>query len=221
MTKTEPIPVLYRDEDLVGVAKPPGLLVHRSSEAPDRDVLMTRVRDQEGRWVYPVHRVDRGTSGVVLFAWTSEGARDLHERLGRSTALKEYLVLCRGSTPQRFESRRPLGGKPARTEFEKVAEFHRSSLLRARLRSGRRHQIRRHLAHLAHQVIGDRRYGKSRINAANRALGLERIFLHARRVAFEHPRSGERIEIDCPLPEDLRRFLARVWPEGGARIATL
>ncbi len=206
-----PVPILHRDEQVVAVDKPPGLLVHRSREAPDRDVLLQRVRDQVGAHVYPVHRLDRPTSGVVLFALSSEATRALQEALRAPEARKEYLVLVRGSTPERFGSERPLGGKPACTEFERLAELSRCSLLRARLHTGRRHQIRRHLAHLAHQAIGDTRYGKGRINAFFRdTYGLPRLFLHAALLEVAHPATGEPLRVQSPLAADLRAFLRRL-----------
>lgn len=204
---SDELPILHLDEHLVAVDKPPGLLVHRTKQAPDRDVVLQRVAQQLGRWLYPVHRLDRGTSGVLVFALTSEAAAAIQRALQSGVADKQYLVAVRGDVGD-FEVRRPLTGKQARTEFERVAPLPRGTLLRARPRSGRRHQIRRHLAHCRHQVLGDRRYGKSRINQALReAHGLTRQFLHARRLTLPHPGSGLPLTVEAPLADDLSAVL--------------
>ena len=162
--------ILHQDDWLIAIHKPPGILVHRSREAPDRDVLVRRVRDAIGQRVFPVHRLDRGTSGVILFGLSSAAAGGIQKAMQASQVRKDYLVLVRNSTEDAFESRVPMKKKTtgkmqeAHTEFLKLGEFSRSSLLRARLHTGRRHQIRRHLNYMAHQVIGDRKYGKNRIN---------------------------------------------------------
>lgn len=218
-----PLDVLYLDETFVAVDKPPGILVHRTPQARDDPTYMLQLaRDQLGRLMFPVHRLDRNTSGVLLFALGSEEARLLHDRLQEPETRKEYLVLCRGSTPQVFESRRPLTGKEAWTEFTKITELSRSSLLRARIHSGRRHQVRRHLHHLAHQVIGDTRYGKGRINRFLReTYGLPRMFLHARSLELAHPVSQRPLKIEAPLADDLREYLLRLPDVDPSLVATL
>lgn len=217
MTRAEsPIEVLYRDAAMVAVAKPAGLLVHRTRASSDRHFLLQTLRDQLGSYLFPVHRIDRAASGIIVFAFSSEGARLLQMSICADSARKEYRVLVRGSTPERWESRRPLTGpsgepQPAWSTFEKIAELSRSSLVRAWIHTGRRHQIRRHLAHQSHQVIGDTSYGKGKINRFLRErYGLPRLFLHARRLDISHPRSGEPLTIEAPLAEDLRCFLERL-----------
>jgi len=216
MKGTHDIRILYLDETLVVVSKPSGLICHRTGESQDRVFLLQEVREMIGRRIYPVHRIDRAASGVVGFALGSEEARLLQAALRAPGARKEYLVLVRGSTPDRWESQIPLKNtagviKEAHSIFEKMAEFSRLSLLRASIRTGRRHQIRRHLAHAAHQVLGDSTYGKGRINRFFReTYGLPRMFLHAALLEFQHPRSGETVSVRCPLAEDLRAFLERL-----------
>jgi tRNA pseudouridine65 synthase len=196
------------------VNKPAGLLVHRTREAPDRVVLLQRLADQVGRYLFPVHRLDRGTTGPVVFGLSSEAAGALQAALQAESARKEYVTLVRGQAGD-FWVRRALTNRkgvkqPAETEFTRLATLPRCTLLRARLRTGRRHQIRRHLHHCRHQVIGDRKYGKSRINAAVEAEhGLRRAFLHAALLEVDHP-AGGRLEVRCPLPEDLRAMLERL-----------
>ncbi len=211
-----PIVVLHHDDDVVAVDKPGGLIVHRTRESSDRVFLVQLVREQIGRHVYPVHRLDRAVSGVMAFATSSEAARALQESLGAPDARKEYLALVRGDAPDRGETDRPLTSdrgvrREAFTEFECLARFSRMSLLRVRIRTGRRHQIRRHLSHLAHQVIGDTTYGKGRINRALReSYGLPRLFLHAALLDVRHPTLDERLSVRAPLAADLREFLERL-----------
>jgi tRNA pseudouridine65 synthase len=210
------IEVLLQDEAIVVVAKPPGLLCHRSTESGDRVFLLQTLRNQLGRLVYPVHRLDRAASGAIAFALGSDEARLLQAALGAPESRKEYLVLVRGETPASWESKRPLKNdagtvQDAHTVFEKVAGFSRLTLLRAAILTGRRHQIRRHLAHEAHQVLGDSTYGKGKINAFFREqYGLPRLFLHASSLEFLHPLTGAPTVVRCPLAEDLRAFLDRL-----------
>lgn len=209
-----PITVLYRDDAIVAISKPGGLLVHRSRESTDRVFLLQLLRDQLGAHLYPVHRLDRATSGVMLFAFSSSSARDLQAAL--ESATKEYVVLVRGSAPDRFVCDRPLRndrGEPqvTRSCFDKLAEFSRCSLLRGVIETGRRHQIRRHLAHEAHQVIGDTTYGKGRINQFFRdEYQLPRLFLHSWRLQLQHPVSGVPLQFVDPLAADLAEFLQRL-----------
>ncbi len=209
----DPIDILYQDEQVLVADKPPGLLVHRSRESSDRVFLLQQLRDQVGRYLYPVQRLDRAASGAISFALSSEAARDLQASLTSTTARKEYLVLVRGSAADSGEIERPLTGangkkKDALTRFEKIGEVYRSSLLKVRIFTGRRHQIRRHLAHLGHQIIGDTTYGKGKINRFLREEhGLPRMFLHCARLEFDHPGGAERVEVHAPLAEDLRAFL--------------
>ncbi|MHC4947341.1 MAG: RluA family pseudouridine synthase [Planctomycetota bacterium] len=209
--------IVHRDDDLVVVSKPGGMMVHRARGArPGEWFALQAVAHQLGGFLYPVHRLDRATSGLLCFALSSEMAAALHAALRSEATIKEYLVLVRGETPETFVSDRPLTSErgekqPARSEFRRLAVFSRCSLLAARITTGRRHQIRRHLAHLAHQVIGDSSHGKGRINRFFReTYGLPRMFLHARRLVVAHPRTGDRLDLADPLPEDLRAFLERL-----------
>lgn len=213
---TPEIEIVHRDDSIVAVSKPGGLLCHRSAESRDRVFLLQEVRRRLGAHLYPVHRLDRAASGILVMGLSPEAARGLQQALASPDARKEYLVVVRGSTPERWESSRPLTSdtgvvRPARTEFERIAEFSRLSLLRARLRTGRRHQIRRHLAHEAHQVLGDTTYGKGRINRFFRdEFGLPRLFLHASTLELRHPVTGRSIALRSPLAADLREFLGRL-----------
>ncbi|MEM7166700.1 MAG: pseudouridine synthase [Planctomycetota bacterium] len=209
-----PIEVLYRDQAMVAVAKPGGLLVHRSRESTDRVFLLQLLRDQLGAHLFPVHRLDRATSGVMVFAFSSDDARLLQSAL--ESATKDYVVLVRGATASAFDCDRPLRnerGEPqeCRSSFVKLAEFSRCSLLQGTIQTGRRHQIRRHLAHAAYQVIGDTTYGKGRINQFFRdEYALPRLFLHSWRLTVCHPRDGRSLQLGVPLAADLTAFLRRL-----------
>lgn len=227
MNAPPPLPVLYQDEALIAVAKPSGLAVHRGW-AEDRVVLMTLVRDMVGRRVHPVHRLDRGTSGVLLLAFEPEITRRLQEQLEAGRVEKRYLALVRGIPPEQGVIDHPIprapGGPrvPAVTEFRRLGTFERYALLEALPRTGRLHQIRRHFKHISHHLIGDVRYGKGEHNRLFRErFGLHRLALHALELAFEHPAAGRPLRLLAPVPEDLAgplRAMGLHWPEGVSRI---
>ncbi len=203
------LPILHRDEILLAVDKPSGLAVHRGA-ARDRVVALQLVRDQVGRHVHAVHRLDRATSGVLLFAFDPDAARRMQERFEAGGVEKRYLALVRGIPPEEGVIDHPIprdedGPRvPAVTEFRRLAVFERYALVEARPLTGRRHQIRRHFKHLSHPLIGDVRYGKGEHNRLFRErFGLHRLALHALELAFEHPETRERWRIAAPVPEDL------------------
>jgi tRNA pseudouridine65 synthase len=207
-----------RDEHLVVVDKPSGLAVHRGW-APERDVAMTRVRDAIGAHVYPVHRLDRGTSGVLVFALSSEVAHAMSDLFASGTVAKTYLALVRSVPPEQGLIDHPLQpgedrDEPrveARTAFVRREVFRRYSLVEARPETGRLHQIRRHLKHIACPIIGDVRYGKGEHNRFFREhFDLHRMFLHALRIRFPHPATGAQLEVEAPLPPELTVTLDRV-----------
>ncbi len=214
------IPVLYEDDHMVVVSKPGGLLVHRSREARDNRFLLQMVRDQMGgRWLYPVHRLDRACSGIVVFARSSNDAKLIQESFNGRFSRKYYLAVTRGEMPQRLEMDRPLTNRQtgkkqeARTVFElirliKIDDKHFASLVRARIYTGRRHQIRRHLAHAGNFILGDTTYGKGHINRVFRErYALPRLCLHAAQLEMEHPVTGKFLSFTDSIPEDLRDFL--------------
>jgi tRNA pseudouridine65 synthase len=203
------LPVLYRDGVLLAVDKPAGLAVHQGA-ARDRIVALQIVRGLAGRHVHAVHRLDRATSGVLLFALDAETARRMQEKFAAGEVAKRYLALVRGIPPEEGVIDHPIprveGGPrvPAVTEFRRLATFERYALVEARPRTGRLHQIRRHFKHLSHPLIGDVRYGKGEHNRLFRErFGLHRLALHALELAFDHPETGERLRIEAPVPEDL------------------
>jgi tRNA pseudouridine65 synthase len=169
--------------------------------------------------VYPVHRLDRPVSGVVLFALSSASAAQFQEALGSGSCIKEYSALVRGEIGAAGRSERPLTNRDtgriqeASTEWEPtrtwtVPSHGPISLIRVRIHTGRRHQIRRHLAHERHAILGDTTHGKGGVNRFMREeFGLGRIFLHASRLALEHPETGMSLVVESSLPSDLARVL--------------
>ncbi|HEY8380461.1 MAG TPA: pseudouridine synthase [Nannocystis sp.] len=208
------VPVLYRDEDLVIVAKPAGLVVHRGW-ADDDVALLDLAREATGAYVYPVHRLDRGASGAVVFARSSAGARALQEAWSEGRVEKRYLALVRGNPPEAAVIDHPIPRSedgprvPAVTEIATLARAGRYALVEARPRTGRLHQIRRHLKHISCPLIGDVRYGKGEHNRLFRErYALRRLALHAWSLALPHPRTGAQVRALAPVPADLAGALA-------------
>ncbi|GIW40395.1 MAG: pseudouridine synthase [Candidatus Binatia bacterium] len=225
-----PLDVLFEDEDLLVVDKPPGLVVH---PAPGhwQDTLVSALLH---RWKEPapgldalrpgiVHRLDKDTSGVLVVCKNLRTLEALARQFRERAVRKEYLAVVWG-VPARASGTidRPIGrhpverkrmavrseGRPARTRFERVASYGKVSLLRLYPETGRTHQIRVHLASAGHPVVGDRVYGRSRAEAT-RQLGVTRQLLHASALGFRHPRTGEEVFFEAPLPEDMRSVLER------------
>ena len=203
--------IVHRDARCVVVDKPSGLATHRGWDGGD-DALLQRVRDAVGRYVYPVHRLDRGASGLVLFALDADAARGLS--LAWPEADKRYLAITRGHPPDHVMIDHPIPRAPgedrvaARTEVWRREVFGRYALVEARLHTGRLHQIRRHLKHISCPLIGDVRYGKGEHNRIFRTEhGLSRLALHCTRIAVAHP-DGGALAVTSPLPDDLAAAIA-------------
>jgi len=204
------IEILYRDADVVAVNKPSGLAVHRGW-ADDDAFAMTLVRDLLGQWVYPVHRLDRGASGVLLFALSPAAARVICQRFEQHEVEKRYLALVRGAPPETIvvdHALRPDNSdvpQPAVTEVRRLEQLGRYAWVEASPRSGRLHQIRRHLKHLSCPIIGDVKYGKGEHNRLFREhYGLHRLALHASHLQLRGP-NDEPIQIAAALPAELAR----------------
>ena len=219
--------VLFVDDALAVVDKPAGLMVHDSALARgETDFAADRLREQFGKQIFLVHRLDRATSGCLLLAFDREIASALGKTLMARDVEKDYIAVCRGWPEARFTVDHPLDGgpgkplkKPAVTEFERLATCEldlpsagfptsRYAVLRARPVTGRFRQIRRHLKHLSHHLIGDTSHGDGRHNRAFRMLGIHRMLLHARRLAFVHPLTGMRIDVRAPFDPEFTRALA-------------
>jgi len=218
-----PIPIVYEDEFLVVVSKPAGLVVHPAPGHPSGtlvNALLARAgaTPAGGSAERPgiVHRLDAGTSGLMIVAKTADAHDALVAAMSERRVSRAYLALVEGvfetdtatvdapigrSPRHRKKMAVVTGGKPAVTETTTLERHRKTSFLEARPVTGRTHQIRVHLLAAGHPVVGDRVYGKDRKLAAS--LSLERPFLHAARLAFDHPISGARIELTAPLPPDL------------------
>jgi tRNA pseudouridine65 synthase len=203
--------ILHRDSRCVAVAKPSGIATHRGW-ADDDDALLQLVRDTVNAYVYPVHRLDRGASGIVLFALDREAARDFSAAWAHAD--KRYLAITRGHPPEELVIDHPIPRAPgeervpAVTEVRRLETFGRYALVEARPRTGRLHQIRRHLKHIACPLIGDVRYGKGEHNRIFRTShDLHRLALHATALSVPHP-DGTLLAITCPLADDLAAAVA-------------
>jgi tRNA pseudouridine65 synthase len=219
---TSALTILFRDESLIAVDKPAGLAVHRGW-AREHDVAMVRLRDQIGAHVFPVHRLDRATSGVLLFALSAETAARVCQAFAAGTTEKTYLALVRGVPPAEILVDHPLPpGEDthaprvsAQTLIVLREVFGRYSLVEARPLTGRLHQVRRHLKHISCPLIGDVNYGKGEHNRLFRERhGLHRLFLHATRLRLPHPEQGGQLDISSPLPAQLAAVLQSLR-EGG------
>jgi tRNA pseudouridine65 synthase len=219
--------VLYRDDTLAVVDKPAGLMVHDSALARgETDFAADRLRGQFGRPIFLVHRLDRATSGCLLLAFDRDTASALGKTLMSHAFEKYYWAVCRGWPDESFTVDHDLDGgpgkpqkKPAVTHFTRLAtaelaqpsagfETSRYALLLAQPQTGRFRQIRRHLKHVSHHLIGDTSHGDGRHNRAFRMLGVHRMLLHARRLAFAHPHTGVAVEAIAPLDAEFARALA-------------
>lgn len=224
--------ILCRDDCLIAVNKPAGFFVHPTDLDRSSPDCMTALRDQIGQRVYPVHRLDRGTSGVLLFALSPDMLRILNAAFEARQVEKEYLALVRGYAPDGgridYAYCPPDATEPvdAVTDYTSLARVElpfavgrydtvRYSLMRVRPLTGRQHQIRRHFAHLRHPVIGDHTHGDLRQNRFFGAqFGLARLMLLATRLRFPHPRTGQETEVCAPVPEDVARLFAQWgWDE--------
>jgi len=215
--------ILYQDEWFVAVVKPAGLVVHASEDAPHRDTCIRRLRSQLGRRVFPCHRLDRPTSGLLLFAFSGQLARPVFEAFERREIGKSYWALCRGwLQPGQEELERPIDGRWALSRFATLAQYQlpigvgrypgsRYSLVEVRPVSGRRHQIRRHLKHLGHPILGDSQHGDLEHNRTFRRIwGFEGIFLASRTLELTHPLTGQPWSLAAPLAWRLEACLEQL-----------
>jgi tRNA pseudouridine65 synthase len=200
---------VHRDARLVVVDKPSGVIVHRGLANDAEDVLRA-VRDATGRWVHPVHRLDRGTSGALVMALDPDAARILCKAFDEGRVSKRYLSLTRGR-PDDGDIDHPIekreGGPkvPAVTRVRCLGSTGRYALVEAVPLTGRMHQIRRHLKHVSCPIIGDVKYGKGEHNRYFREHhGLHRLALHAADLAFDHPETGQRLQFSVPPSGALR-----------------
>lgn len=237
MLQNNKLEILYQDDELVAVNKPAGMLVHRSFLDKHETVfVMQTLRDQLGQHVFPLHRLDRPTSGVLLFALSSDVARLMGERQG--SWQKTYVAVVRGYVRQALVLDYPLyeqhddiadkfatankDAQAARTALWPLSQCElpypvgryacaRYSLLALQPLTGRKHQLRRHCAHLLHPIVGDTTHGDGKHNQLFRQqLDCHRLLLHAAQLQFIHPRTDESVQIHASLPTDFSETLARM-----------
>lgn len=233
------LPVLFQDDCMVAVNKPSGLLVHRSPiDRHETRFALQMVRNQTGRRVYPIHRLDKPTSGVLLFAFSPETARLLVESFSGGMVRKSYLAVVRGYAADEQTIDYPLieeqdkhdypgsvidkEAQEAVTDFRTLArieipsavgryETSRYSLVEASPRTGRRHQLRRHFKHIFHPIIGDTRYGEGRHNRFFREeFAIHRLLLHAAELSVPHPLTGTTVHIIAPLDHEQASLFDRL-----------
>lgn len=205
--------ILYHDEALIAINKPHGLLVHRSSMAANAHEYAVQIlRDQIGQFVYPAHRLDRKTSGALLFALTKEDLRSIRTQFDEQLIDKTYWAILRGWSPEsgmidyaltndkgKLQEAKTAFKTLQQTEIELPFGRHntsRYSWVEARPQTGRMHQLRKHFAHIMHPIIGDRPYGCNKQNKLFLAQWkMEKMLLHAQQIRFKHPRNHQKITI--------------------------
>ncbi|MDR6734005.1 pseudouridine synthase [Sphingobacterium sp. 2149] len=220
-----PLEILYEDESIVAINKPHGLLVHRSSIARDAsEFALQLLRDQLGKTVYPAHRLDRKTGGILLFSLNKETDQYLQKSFQERKVDKKYLAVLRGFAPAEglidYPLKRDDGTtQEAQTSFRLLAQSElsvpwgkfptsRYSLVEANPITGRMHQLRRHFAHIFHPIIGDRPHGCNKQNKFWKdTYQMDTMLLHASELTFRHPLSGEDVHIKAPLQPDFIRVL--------------
>ena len=236
MSSKETCEVIYRDEQLVAINKPSGLLVHRSPiDRHETRFALQFVRDQLGQRVYPVHRLDKPTSGVLLFGLSSDVARDVSAQFAAGTVRKDYLAVVRGHCPDagridhalteewdRIADRDRRSDKPAQsalTHYRRLATVEvpfavdrypqsRYSLVALHPETGRRHQLRRHMKHLGYPLIGDAKHGKGVHNRFFQSqYQCHRLLLACTGLELVHPVNGEVLHLQAGLDEAFTRVL--------------
>ncbi|OQK18262.1 23S rRNA pseudouridylate synthase [Methyloprofundus sedimenti] len=216
--------ILFEDDAILVINKPSGFAVHGGSGISSGVIEALRELRPDSRFLELVHRLDRDTSGCLIIAKKRSTLRILHEYFRGDGVKKNYLALLHGRwEQQKIIVDQPLlknisqggermvkissSGKPSKTLFRRLALYHDTTLVEASPYTGRTHQIRVHAAWLGHAIIGDERYGENEINKDFRRRGYKRLFLHAHKLQFAHPISGEILKLIAPLPVDLQALL--------------
>lgn len=216
--------ILFQDEFFVAVNKPAGLLVHKTAISRDTTFLLQTLRNILKRRLFPVHRLDRATSGIVVFGLSSEAAAGLNRLFSAHLVQKTYLALVRGYFPDNGRLNYPVKVDNIRvdavTEYKNLKKVElpyavgkhptsRYSLIQLKPKTGKRHQLRQHCKHLFHPIIGDTTYGDGRHNRFFREeFQVSRMMLHAEKLDFIHPFSTEPISIQAPLDEAWNKTLS-------------
>jgi len=218
--------IVYQDDHIIAINKPHGLLVHRSSIANDaKEFALQLLRDQVGRHVSPVHRLDRKTGGLLLFAFEKDVEIALHQQFQNTLVKKKYLAVLRGHSPDQQDIDYPLAKEngtiqEAFTSFRTIEraelavpfgkhETSRYSLVEATPTTGRMHQLRRHFAHIFYPIIGDRKHGCNKQNKFFKEnWEMTTMLLHASELEFSHPVSGELIQLKAETGTEFNRMKA-------------
>ena len=226
------LPILYQSTELVAINKPHGLLVHRSPIASDAtEFAVQLLRDQLGQRVYPVHRLDRKTGGVLLFALTESMNSVMQQQFMDGHIHKTYIAIVRGYAPDTQTIDYPLRNDETGVSQDAVTHIktlHRTeiplphgkhttsrySLLELTPTTGRMHQLRKHMAHILHPIIGDRPHGCNKQNKLFKEhFGMNTMLLHAQQLTFTHPISAEQISITAPIQAEFTRMLGELFGE--------
>lgn len=227
----EPLPVVYEDEAILIVDKPAGKAVHGGSGVSFGVIEQLRRQRPEARLLELAHRIDKETSGLLVIAKKRSALKAMHDMMREGGVKKHYLALVLGRWHNPMQHvKLPLykyltadgerrvrvaeDGKPSHSIVRLERHWGGMSLLDVELKTGRTHQIRVHLSHLGFPLAGDEKYGDFAVNRQLEGAGLKRMFLHAARLAFAHPLSGEPIEVASPLPDELAAFVRRLDREG-------
>lgn len=218
--------ILYRDEHIIAINKPHGLLVHRSSIAADTsEFALQLLRDQIGQAVYPAHRLDRKTAGVLLFSLDKETDKFIQPLFSDKKIDKRYLAVLRGYCPENGTIDYPLAKEngtiqEAVTHYSRLAQAEidvphgkfntsRYSLVEANPETGRMHQLRRHFAHIMYPIIGDRPHGCNKQNKLwKEKFEMNTMLLHASELTFNHPITNKSIHITATLQPEFKRVLS-------------
>ena len=226
-------PILFEDEALLAINKPAGIAVHGGSGVDFGVIEALREQRPEARFLELAHRLDRETSGILLVGKKRSALKVLHDMFRQGTSDKRYLALVSGHWEAPVKDvRLPLlkylteegerrvsvdaegSGKFSHTIFRKQRSGSRFSLVEAQLKTGRTHQIRVHLAHIGFPIAGDDKYGDFALNRRLLGEGLKRMFLHAWKIRFPHPVSGQTLTLEAGLPKELELFMSRVLANG-------
>jgi 23S rRNA pseudouridine955/2504/2580 synthase len=227
-------PVLFEDDSLLAIDKPAGVAVHGGSGIAFGVIEQLRAAREHLPFLELVHRLDRETSGVLLLAKKRAALVGMHALLREGKTDKRYLALVRGHWPHlRREVRVSLHkfvtaegerrvrvdteGQDAVTVFTRKSVWAEATLVEARLKTGRTHQIRVHLAHEKFPIAGDDKYGDFEWNRQLQKSGLKRMFLHSSRLGFAHPATGSAITLEAPLPPELEAFVGKLGPPESRR----
>ncbi|MFC3914186.1 23S rRNA pseudouridine(955/2504/2580) synthase RluC [Pseudaeromonas sharmana] len=219
--------ILYEDDVLIVLNKPAGMAVHGGSGLSFGVIEGLRALRPDARFMELVHRLDRDTSGCLMIAKKRSALKHLHEQLRLKTMRKQYAALVRGQWQSHVRSiNAPLlknvlqsgerivrvnpEGKPSETRFHVLKRFADATLVEASPITGRTHQIRVHTAHAGHPIACDDKYGDQLFDQRMRDLGLERLFLHASKLTFQHPVSGSEMSLEAPLAPHLQALLAKL-----------